>query len=380
MSKDKSVKSTNKSPTKRGRKPKPVGPAVPLDGVPITGDELADAARALDVQQVDRRLRRPMPAVDMAKPIEALRTLVRQHRAVTKTAVAILNFSRDKIALRDIHGVDGQLRYAKGATIPCSLPLPVMVGYREMVKQVTAPQLRKIEAEMAKALKQIPIYNEWLAGVFGLGPVITSYLVSEIDIRKCTKPSQLVRYCGFAVIDGRLERRKVGVRSSYNSELRTRIYQFFNGLWKQCSGRRTNKYMQIWLDGKNRKMSMATPAGKLDVRGKMVSAKGAAHNYGWHRAASIFIEDLYTVWRALEGLDVWPGYYAAKLGYEHGGKIIVNAPRQLSLAEAIALVGDVGAVRVEAPNEALDGPSTAPADGVDALDALAAEEEEEEEE
>lgn len=46
------------------------------------------------------------------------------------------------------------------------------------------------------------------------------------------------------------------------------------------------------------------------------------------------------VWRTLEGLEVWPSYYAAKLGYEHGGKISVNAPRKLTVEEAIALVGD----------------------------------------
>jgi hypothetical protein len=73
--------------------------------------------------------------------------------------------------------------------------------------------------------------------------------------------------------------------------------------------------------------------------GRTVPWDGHAHSYGWHKAADILIEDLYIVWRTLAGMPVWPSYYAAKLGYEHGGKISVNAPKMLSLDEAKALVG-----------------------------------------
>lgn len=383
--KSKKNESVLDTPKRRAVRPSSVR-SVGRTDAPVTSAGVDDAVLTLDQQVAKRRARGSVDiVVDSEQPIEALKKLVRQHRAITKSAVSILNFSRDKIALRDIRNTDGSIRYAKGDLIPCSLPLPVQVCYKEMVKRVTSPELRKIERRMTEILREIPIYREWLLGVFGLGPIICSYLVSEINIRRCTKPSQLIRYCGFAVIDGALERRKAGVKSAYNSELRTRIYQFFSVIWKLCAGQRRNKYFQIWLDGKQRRLSMATQEGKLEVRGRMVSARGVSHSYGWHRAASIFLEDLYTVWRALEGLEVWPGYYAAKLGYEHGGKICVNAPKHLTLPEAIELVGDVGATRLDAP-PATEGPATTFAEGVSARDELdeladmAAEEEEEEEE
>lgn len=87
-----------------------------------------------------------------------------------------------------------------------------------------------------------------------------------------------------------------------------------------------------------------------------VSARGFAHSYGWHKAADVFLEDLYTVWRAIEGLPVWPAFYAAKLsGYKHAsGKICVDAPTMLTLEEALELVGDKVYGTVDVDLEELD--------------------------
>ncbi len=46
---------------------------------------------------------------------------------------------------------------------------------------------------------------------------------------------------------------------------------------------------------------------------------------------------------------MWPSYYAAKLGYEHGGKVCVEAPKMITVDEALALVGNVGPVPRSAP-------------------------------
>jgi hypothetical protein len=83
------------------------------------------------------------------------------------------------------------------------------------------------------------------------------------------------------------------------------------------------------------------------VDGGWVKWDGHAHSYGWHKAADILLEDLYVVWRALEALPVWPSYYAAKLGYEHGGAPVDKvegyfknaAPKMLTVEDAKRLVG-----------------------------------------
>ena len=92
--------------------------------------------------------------------------------------------------------------------------------------------------------------------------------------------------------------------------------------------------MQIWNDVKHRELS----AGRT---------KAHSDSKGWHKAADVFLEDLYIVWRAMEGLDIWPSYYAAKLGYMHGGKISVNAPTRMTVEDALAVVGYVGGVTLD---------------------------------
>lgn len=285
-------------------------------------------------------------------PCEELKKLVRQHKAVMQNEVALTNRCSDKEARQDIEQ-DGKIIFRKGDPMPCRLPAEVQAQALLMAKEVFGKAKEELERKMAKELKKVPIFREYLSKVFGLssGGPIAAYLVAEIDIHRAVKPSALRRFCGMAVIDGRLERRTKGQKNSFSSEMRTRLFQFFQTLQKNRRHNPTNKYLKVWDDAKTRIRNSERVfdlkekeggdwAGKLvNGQGKTVSAKGFSNSYGWHKAADVFLEDLYIVWRALEGLPVWPSYYAAKLGYEHGGKIAVNAPKMLTLEEALSIVG-----------------------------------------
>lgn len=292
------------------------------------------AATVLDVapRLVSKRRKHIASSSD---PREELRSLVMQHKALTRASVAITHMASDRKRLDDNGDPTGEV-------VACRLPSDVQIAFKSLAQDVAKKKAAHLESAMTAQLKQIPVYQHFLRHVFGVGPVVSAYLVSEIDIHRAVKSSALRRFCGLAVINGRLERRTKGVKSGYSSEMRTRLYQAFSAMWKNGIGKgKTCKYLQIWIDAKHRKMQMATDGKIQNGTGKTVSAKGYAHSYGWHKAADVFIEDLYVVWRALEGLDVWPSYYAAKLGYEHGGKISVNAPKRLTAEEALAIVGDV---------------------------------------
>jgi hypothetical protein len=237
-----------------------------------------------------------------------------------------------------------------GDPIKCNLPTDVQAQFKLLANEVARKEAKRLESAMTRQLKMIPVWQLYLQHVFGVGPVVAAYLVSEIDIFdrpdetgqiRAKKPSALRKFCGMAVVDGRLERRAKGIKSSYSSDLRTCLFNAFSSMWKNGRGKgRSSKYLDIWVNAKHRKLSMASE-GRISNGVRDVSANGYAHSYGWHKAADVLLEDLYTVWRAIEGLDVWPSYYAAKLGYEHGGKISVNAPKRLTVDEALAIVGDV---------------------------------------
>lgn len=278
-------------------------------------------------------------------PMVELRRLTKQHKAWTRKAVAIMAMSSDRT------------NHDTGEIMKCDLPDDVRVQMHDVAKALCR-QASKLETAMLRQLRKIPIYKRYLSEVFGVGPIIAAYLVSELDpsYRErlnlgATKPSGWRMFCGLAVVNGRLVRRSRGEKNAYSTEMRTRIFQLFQAMWKNRAHDPGNKYLAVWdgyrhrIEQSERVIDRGVDAkgewtGKLvNGQGKTVSARGFAHSGGWHKAADVFIEDLYTVWRALEGLPVWPSYYAAKLGYEHGGKICVNAPKLLSFEEALEVVG-----------------------------------------
>lgn len=297
-------------------------------------------AKVIDVAHADSaprvlRTRRPAPTPTSEDPRDDLRKLVRQHRALVKSAVKLHNMSHDK------------KNRTTGAIIPCVLPLEIQLAYHKY-EEATKQAAEALEKDIYFFLKQVPIYQTFLKHVYGVGTITAAYLVSEIDISdragkdgvvRGLKPSSIRRYCGLHVLDdGRLAHPVAGQKLDYNAELRVRLYQISDA-WRTNARGRTCKYLGIWADKKRGKLAGAVD-GKIGTR----SAAGYADSAGRYTALGVFLNDLYVVWRALEGLDIWPGWYAAKLGYGHGGvKIDNQRPTRLTVDEALALVGDVAA-------------------------------------
>lgn len=307
---------------------------------PITGEPTPAPMKKL-------RGRKPPPAAVHQDPLKELRRLVREHQNNTRTKVRLLLMRTDR-TIRDRD---------TGKTIEVqknTLPEDVRADLKIVAERISARN-----AELARAmtieLKTVPIYTHFLSKVFGCGPIVSAYLCSMIKIERAAKVSNLRRYCGWACdANGKLERRSggpkydpsgnftAGAAGAYNADLRTCIWQMFCSMWKTSAKKsvdaphgKTTKYLRRWREAKQGRASTGR-------------AKGS-HAAGQHKAADLFVEDLYTVWRALEGLDVWPSYHAAKLGYSHGGKVCVDEPRKLSLEEALAVVGDVGGVPLAEP-------------------------------
>lgn len=316
--------------------------------------------------KIGRKLRvkkPPVPSQD--EPRAELRRLVKEHKNFTRKATAIRSMASDK------------KNRETGEKIPCTLPKDRIAEVNAVAAAISA-DAKRLESAMLVELRKEPIYTDWLANVYGIGPVVAAYLVSEINVGdyndpvtgelRSRKPSQVKRFCGLAVIDGKLERPKAREKNHYSKEMRTRIYQAMSAMYKnaawftvcsqhedekpkaqakkevkaafreatanclacQATSRpfgKTSKYLTLWADTVHREASAERKGG---------------FKKGMWKAASLLIEDLYIVWRALLGLPVWPSYYAAMLGYEHGGKISVNAPKLITFEEAVALVGDVG--------------------------------------
>jgi hypothetical protein len=293
------------------------------------------------LKAIERKLKRKQPLAPPSEdPRTELKRLVRTHSALTKASVALHHMASDRTNLET------------GEIIPCLLPADDQADMLEASKRrsKSAATLEGVHCAdgkpgMLHELRKLDVYNLFLKQAFGFGPVVCAYLCAMVDIHRAEKPSQLIRYCGYACIDGKAERRQEGfaprtgatgnpeARGTYNAALKTRIWQAMGSLWKNAAKSGcTTKYLTRWQQVKARKL----------LQGQ---TKGKAHDAGRRAATDLFIYDLYLVWRAIEGLPSWVTWYDWTRGYEHGRGPLPreNAPRMLTVEEALELVGNVGA-------------------------------------
>ena len=361
---------------------------------PEVGTEKPRPSNAL--KRIERIAKRRDYVPSYEDSMKELRQLVSRHRALTRSVVSIANMAKDKKA----KVADPRRGIKAGQTIKNLLPVEVRSLYKDTAKKAKS-QARVIEQHIEEQLVNFPIYTKWLCEVYGMGPVVCAYIVTSINVKVredrglgATKPSNVIRYAGLAVINDKLERRSKArdedgnaKASGFNGDLRVRIYQAFCAMMKNVNkGRvprgeytsvpaRSNKYLKIYVHARhsflsrpniNRAtMKMRVPDDKKGGT-KEVSARGAAHSYGWHKAMRVFLNDLYIVWRSLEGLPVWHDWYAMQRGYIHGGKMIQSEAELLTLEEAKNLVGDVGRFDYHWDSE-VPYPATVPKKKLDGL-------------
>ena len=77
--------------------------------------------------------------------------------------------------------------------------------------------------DLEKKMRGVPIWEHYLKNVRGCGFTMAAVIYSEVDIEVATTVSKLWRYAGMAVIDGKPERHQRGIKSAFNSFLRSKL-------------------------------------------------------------------------------------------------------------------------------------------------------------
>ena len=187
--------------------------------------------------------------------------------------------------------------------------------------------LEYAENEQEKTIKSMlsgfAIWNEFLHGVPGVGPLMAGVIISEIDIHKAQYPSSLWAYAGLDVAqDGNGRSRKkehlverdyinkdgepakrVGI--TFNPFLKTKLVGVLASSFLRAGD---NKYSAIYRDYKNRLENHEVHKEKT---------KGHRHNMAMRYMIKMFLVDLHMEWRRIEGLPVSEPYSVAKLGKVH---------------------------------------------------------------
>lgn len=83
---------------------------------------------------------------------------------------------------------------------------------------------REAAAHLAKRLKSVPLYNNWLKHQRGVGPTMSACILSSFDIHHADTVSKFWAYAGLDVMkDGRGRRRVKGEKLHYNPWLKTKL-------------------------------------------------------------------------------------------------------------------------------------------------------------
>jgi hypothetical protein len=112
--------------------------------------------------------------------------------------------------------------------------------------------------------------------------------------------------------------------------------------------------LQLKTIDTNGKKAVFIMKGRKRLCQVKIGAKSWIDNTGWRKATDIMLFDVYLVWRSMLGLTTWPTWWCKKRGYLHGGEPCDDWPKQMSLDEALAFVGEVGSYPRTCPRPVFD--------------------------
>jgi len=199
---------------------------------------------------------------------------------------------------------------------------------------------RQLEAErnhektINYELDKEPLYTEYLKDIRGVGTLMSGVILSEIDIRKCNSISALWAYSGLdtvLVTDKKTGEQRVEGRSRREGHLVPRTYTNKKGEVKETQGITFNPllktkmvgvlgdifikmnpdYKKIYDDYKHRLANHPTWKDRSKLH---------RHNAATRYMIKMFLADLWTEWRKLEGLEVKGSYQEEVLGHRHHTK------------------------------------------------------------
>lgn len=228
----------------------------------------------------------------------------------------------------------------------------------EYVKISTSKIEKKLEKEIKKIVKSVPVYNEFLLNVRGCAHLMSAACLSELDIYKAenvskmwqfaglnsglvkgkkivkiiksTDTSRLIRSyenkkgekCGIILTDEMIRGDKLtaGFIAPFNQWLRTKLIGVLaGGMVKAQNGEKGKNYaIDFYYPYKHR---LEQSENEVMHLGKMTAwkdvSKGHRDSAAKRYMIKMFLKDLYVAWRTLEGLPVREPYQEQYLGHKH---------------------------------------------------------------
>lgn len=232
-------------------------------------------------------------------------------------------------------------------------PEGYITGYAQYCLISEYIRMEQVEEEHEKHIKvlveQFPIWRDFLKAVPGCGPQLAAIIICRLDPHKSKYASSMWKFAGLDVgPDGR-------GRGRYKEHLVPKSYTNAKGDTTETVGITFDPFLKTKLLGVlgpcMLKAAAITKKGTLKYEEAYRGYRNRLNNHPAHKDKTDkhkhnmanrymikrFLVDLYTKWRALEGLEVWPEYGEAKLGLVHDQDREVRTlyPHQQAAMEAM---------------------------------------------
>jgi len=212
----------------------------------------------------------------------------------------------------------------------------------EVLKQLVTTE-KYINTAIKEEVSGIPIYEEFLKDIPGMGHILSAALVSWLDVHETKHASSFWKFAGLHVVDGIAPKRKKGEKLDWNPRVRALCWNIgesfikkgntYRDIYDATKRKYESKYLV--LKGltqlkkvtcpvcKKEKLSFLKTDGKKSFLDYHCSKcdKGFLtgkhlHNMAKRKMVKRFLVDLWVKWRELEKLPVTEPYVIAQLGHK----------------------------------------------------------------
>jgi hypothetical protein len=184
-------------------------------------------------------------------------------------------------------------------------------------------RMHKCEIELKgmvlRELKTIPIAREYLLKIKGVGPCIAGGVIAYMETpERFNTVSSLWAYSGFHTVDGHAPRRTKGEKSNWNPHLKRIVWLAGESFVKVTK----SPYRALYDKSKEfyrKKFPEPIDSGRKSREGKAIMnyTDGHIHAMAKRRVVKIFLANVWSHWREMEGLPIEPPYIIGREGHSH---------------------------------------------------------------
>lgn len=159
---------------------------------------------------------------------------------------------------------------------------------------------KEADKRLRVAVQKLSVWSKVFKPIQGMGEAIAAGIIARVvDIRRFSKASKLVAYCGVHVLpDGKFPRKRRGSVANWDDEARQRLYLFGDQCVKNPHGE-WGKYLRT----AKARLRERHPDPIIGENGKKKYTDGHIHKMAIWRTLTRFTEWLYREWTKLENTN-----------------------------------------------------------------------------